>query len=311
MNKTFTKGDVIIFKAENDWLSKAIAWFTQSDVCHAAMAYSEDSIVEMGARGISVDKVEISEGDNIFIMRLIPQADPGPLISAADAYIHAKVRYDFPELFILAGMIIYKHIIPTKDVLHISNKILTLCAFMLDEMIQHVFLHHTEAAMVCSELVYHIFYDCGDDYRIQVTDGCIWNGRLTEKTNGAIRLFDSLSPEKMNAEAFTRKLSLQQKEDAFSVPAPQETDLLAEKLYSALLRSETLPDKDEIFQNEEVKIKLSQTVSAAENFLSKLQYFLEAVKCDLPVEAMFITPGDLAYHSKNLKKQGSCSLKRI
>lgn len=311
MNKTLTKGDIIIFKAENDWLSKAIAWFTQTDVCHAAMAYSEDSIVEMGARGISVDKVEISEGDGIYIMRLIPEADPAPLIAAADAYRDAKVRYDFPALFILAGMILYKHIIPTKDVLHISKEILNLCAFMLDEMIQHVLLHHTEQAMVCSELVYQIFYDCGNEYRIQIMDGCIWSGSPAEGRNGSIRLYDSLSPEKINAEAFTDKLPLEEKEDPFTISDTQKTDRLAEEMYSALLRSETLPDREVLLQNENAKETLSQTAAAAEAFLSKLKYFLEAVKCDLPMEAMFITPGDLAYHSKNLEKQGSCSLKRI
>ena len=308
MNKKLTKGDIILFKAEDDWLSRAIAWFTQSDVSHAAMAYSEDSIVELGARGVSVDKVDVSEGEGIYVMRLVPEMDPAPLIASADAYLNAGVRYDYPDLFILAGMLIYKRIPSTYDVLHISNKILTVCCFMLDEMIQHALLHHTDQAMVCSEFVYNVFYDCGKDYRIQIEDGCIWEGRLTDETDRTLRLSDSLSPENLNTDSFTNDTALLEDENT---PAPENAEQLAQILYEALCQSEALPDTDNSLQNENVSAKFSQTVSAAEKFLSKLKYFLELVKCDLPLEAMFITPGDLAYHAVNLEKQGECSLKRI
>lgn len=308
MNKKLTKGDIILFKAEDDWLSRAIAWFTQSDVSHAAMAYSEDSIVELGARGVSVDKVDVSEGEGIYVMRLVPEMDPAPLIASADAYLNAGVRYDYPDLFILAGMLIYKRIPSTYDVLHISNKILTVCGFMLDEMIQHALLHHTDQAMVCSEFVYNVFYDCGKDYRIQIEDGCIWEGRLTDETDRTLRLFDSLSPENLNTDSFTNDTALLEDENT---PAPENAKQLAQILYEALCQSETLPGTDNTLPDENVSAKFSQTVSAAEKFLSKLKYFLELVKCDLPLEAMFITPGDLAYHAVNLEKQRECSLKRI
>lgn len=311
MNKKLTKGDIILFKAEDDWLSRAIAWFTQSDVSHAAMAYSEDSIVELGARGVSVDKVDVSEGEGIYVMRLVPEMDPAPLIASADAYLNAGVRYDYPDLFILAGMLIYKRIPSTYDVLHISNKILTVCGFMLDEMIQHALLHHTDQAMVCSEFVYNVFYDCGKDYRIQIEDGCIWEGRLTDETDRTLRLSDSLSPENLNTDSFTNDTALPEDINTPTVPVPENAEQLAQILYEALCQSETLSDTDNSLPDENVSAKFSQTVSAAEKFLSKLKYFLELVKCDLPLEAMFITPGDLAYHAVNLEKQEECSLKRI
>lgn len=309
MNKKLTKGDIILFRAEDDWLSRAIAWFTQSDVSHAAMAYSEDSIVELGARGVSVDKVDVSEGEGIYVMRLVPEMDPAPLIASADAYLNAGVRYDYPDLFILAGMLIYKRIPPTRDVLHISNKILTVCGFMLDEMIQHALLHHTDQAMVCSEFVYNVFYDCGKDYRIQIENGCIWKGDMTEETDGTLRLFDSLSPGNINADSFPADTALL--ENGSPSPVTEDTQQLARMLYDALCQSEPLPGADNALPNENVSAMLSQTASSAEKFLSKLKYFLKLVKCDLPVEAMFITPGDLAYHAVNLEKQGECSLKRI
>lgn len=311
MKQTLTKGDVIIFKAENDWLSKAIAWFTQSDVCHAAMAYSENSIVEVGASGIGVHKVEITDGDNVYVMRLVSEPNPEPLIASADAYINAKVRYDFPKLFILAGAIIYRRIIPTTDVLHVSNEILTVCTFMLDEMIQHALLHHTDQAMVCSELVYRIFYDCGGEYEIQIVDGCLWNGHITEDIVDSIRLYDHLSAKNINTNSFTDDLTLPEKEHTSSFPSPEETEYLAEKLYTALCQSEIQLQENQSIKNKAAALNLSSTLSKAENFISKLKYFLDLVKCDLPIEAMFITPGDLVYHAENLKKQGSLYLERI
>lgn len=311
MKQTLTKGDIIIFKAENDWLSKAIAWLTQSDVCHAAMAYSEDSIVEVGASGIGVHTVEITDGDNVYVMRLVSEPNPEPLIASADAYINAKVRYDFPKLFILAGAIIYRRIVPTTSVLHISNEILTVCTFMLDEMIQHALLHHTDQAMVCSELVYRIFYDCGGEYEIQIVDGCLWNGHLTEDITDSIRLHDYLSAKNITADSFTNDLTLPEKDYQLSFPTPEETEHLAERLYTALCQSEIQLQENQSIRNEATTPAFSSTVSKAENFISKLKYFLELVKCDLPIEAMFITPSDLVYHAENLKKQGSLDLKRV
>lgn len=267
MNKKLTKGDIILFRAEDDWLSRAIAWFTESDVSHATMAYSEDSIVELGARGVSVDKVDVSEGEGIYVMRLVPEMDSAPLIAAADAYLNAGVRYDYPDLFILAGMLIYKRIPPTRDVLHISSKILTVCGFMLDEMIQHALLHHTDQAMVCSEFVYNVFYDCGNDYRIQIKDSCIWEGDMKEETYGMLRLFDFLSPKNINADSFTNDTALPENGNASFTQ--ENTGQLAQMLYEALRQSESLPDADSICQNGTKSAKFSQTVSAAEKISLK------------------------------------------
>lgn len=311
MKQKLNKGDIIIFKAEEDWLSKVIAWFTQSDVSHAAMAYSEDSIVEVGASGIGIHKVEISNGDGIYVMRLTAEPDPAPLIASADAYLNAKVRYDFPTLFILAGMIIYRRIVPSTDVLHISSQILTACTFMLDEIIQHVILHHTEQAMVCSELVYQIFYECGGEYRIQIVNGCIWNNTISDHADGTVRLYDLLPKEKTSHTFPTNQISETKNNFAATFFTPQKTEQLAAKLYTALCQAEMQMQKDHSLLNKSVSSKLSHTLSIADKFLSKLQYFLELVKCDLPMEAMFITPGDLVYHAANLKKQGTLDLKRI
>lgn len=60
-------GDVLVFKAGDNWLSKTIAWFTDSDVSHAAMMLDDKRMVEMSASGIYVSNVEALEGDSTMI----------------------------------------------------------------------------------------------------------------------------------------------------------------------------------------------------------------------------------------------------
>lgn len=303
MKQTLNKGDIIVFKAENDWLSKAIAWFTKSDVSHAAMAYSEDSIVEVGANGIGVHKVDISEGENVYVMRLSSHPDATPLINTANAYLDAKVRYDFPALFILAGLLIYRRIIPTNKLLRITNRIISACGLMLDEMIQHAILHHPDRAMVCSQLVYQIFYDCGGEYRIQIVNGSVQNSALQE--DASIRLCDLLSESKTlakeEADTDVMKSSL----------TPEETKELAKELYDALCETEPHNKENLIHLTVAETSQINSTLSAAEQFLSKLENFLHLIKCDMPLDAMFVTPGDLVYHAVNLKQEGTLSLERI
>lgn len=303
MKQTLNKGDIIVFKAENDWLSKAIAWFTKSDVSHAAMAYSEDSIVEVGANGIGVHKVDISEGENVYVMRLSSHPDATPLINTANAYLDAKVRYDFPALFILAGLLIYRRIIPTNKLLRITNRIISACGLMLDEMIQHAILHHPDRAMVCSQLVYQIFYDCGGEYRIQIVNGSLQNSALQE--DASIRLCDLLSESKTlakeEADTDVMKSSL----------TPEETKELAKELYDALCETEPQNKENLIHLTVAETSQINSTLSAAEQFLSKLENFLHLIKCDMPLDAMFVTPGDLVYHAVNLKQEGTLSLERI
>lgn len=314
MKQTLNKGDIIVFKAENDWLSKAIAWFTQSDVSHAAMAYSEDSIVEVGAYGIGVHKVDVSKGDEVYVMRLSSRPDPAPLIASADNYLDAKVRYDFPALFILAGLLIYRRIVPTTKLLDITYRILSAAALMLDEVIQHVVLHHSDQAMVCSQLVYQIFYDCGGEYRIQIVDGCLQSSPISKDISGSVCLCDLLPETKTMSDSIAAQIPAKEKFLSPSTTYPltqNEMNELARELYTALCETSqhALEISDSLTETENPD--MVSTLSAAEHFLSKLKDFLELVKCDMPLHSMFITPGDLVYHAANLDQVDTLSLNRI
>ena len=139
MKPILKPGDIIIFKAADHWISKSIAWLTGSDVSHAAMACENNTMVEMGLSGISVCNVcavEGMEGDEAYLLRLNPEKPVAPLVEAAAKYVNAQTRYDIPALAILAGMIIYRKIRKTPEMVHATDLILNGACLLLDRVIQ-------------------------------------------------------------------------------------------------------------------------------------------------------------------------------
>lgn len=309
MNKKLRQGDIIVFKAEDDWLSKAISWFTETDVSHAAMVYSEDSIVELGAGGVVNSKVEVVQGEGSYVMRLKTDLSPAPLIRRADEYLRAGVRYDFPALFLLAGLLLYHKITLDTAVTRVMEKIFAAAAFKLDEMIQHKVLHHDDPAMVCSQFVYQVFYDCGGQYQIEIKDSCIFDRSDREELISCVRLIDQLPP--LSQLQYERTSSNDNLDAYFpeDVYTQNGIQLLAEELYKALLQSEN--NLSETPPPDAAACDLSPVISHAEKFLAGLWHLLTLSDYNLPLPALFVTPGDLVYHAENLTKEGTLSLKRI
>lgn len=312
MKGTLKQGDIIVFKTENDWLSKAIGWLTDSDASHAAMAYTEDSIVEVGAYGIGVHKVDIANGSMTYIMRLKSEPDPAPLIRSADHYLEAKVRYDFPSLFMLGGLLLHHHLVPGKRLFKVVEKILCACVQKLDEMIQHAILHHEDMPMVCSQLVYQIFYDCKGEYQIQIRNGCMQSIDGRGHAPGTVRLLDGLleSPQKQEKTDLD-SLHLLSKAALADCFTKTGTEALAEELYGALCESRTTAAGDTIAGLQAAPADTAYARILGKSFLSKMMHLLDLAHCDIPLSAMFVTPADLVYHAVNLKKEGTVSLTRL
>lgn len=57
MSAVIRKGDLILFFAGDSWLSKSISFLTNAEVTHAAMVYSDDSVIEILADGVQVNKI--------------------------------------------------------------------------------------------------------------------------------------------------------------------------------------------------------------------------------------------------------------
>lgn len=294
-------GDILVFKAGDNWISKSIAWLTDSDVSHAAMMLDDGRMVEMSADGIYAGSVKPLEGDNAILLRLSPEKEPSPLVEAAQRYIDCKTRYDFPALVYLAGLIIYRRIRPTQKYVTITDLILRGACVALDHLIQSVVLKNPDKAMVCSQLVYQIYEDCGKEYHIGIEGGLLQVDKESDQSDGSVCLVDVIRdvPEfDLTSEA----VSEEDMPDNTEIPDVEE---LAKELYLALSQQDAEDNMDF------TQTDLGSLPFWTKRLLDKLEEFLEKSKSNLPIDALFISPADLAYKSTNLNTVGRLSISRL
>lgn len=285
-------GDIFIFKVkEDEWISKAIAWLTDTDVSHAAMMLEDNCMVEMAANGITVSKVDIREGSDARWYRLYPDQPAAPLVKAAQTYIDCNTRYDFPALALLAGLIIYRKLRPTPRLVAVIDTVLRAACVAVDRLIQAIILKNPVKAMVCSQLVYQIYEDCGEKYHIKIEGG------LLQKTHGPIHADDRIRiADRMSGAAADEILS--------DSVLEFEEEALAKELYEALIQQE----KANITKAPAADLKTLPAL--AKHFLEMTDKLLKESKCELPIDALFITPGDIAYQSRNLNLSGNIRVMR-
>lgn len=306
MTTALQKGDILLFFAGDSWLSKSISYLTNSEVTHAAMVYSEDSIVEILADGVQLNKIELKEGKKAYLMRHDPTLDFEPLKKSADAYLNSKVLYDFPGLYLLGGLLIYNKLVPTPHILKYTRLILEADILLLDKFIQQKLLHHSEKTMVCSQLIYQIFYDCGGNYQIPIVGGCLSVSGIKNSRPDTVRLIDLLNE---NQSRKTSPAISTMKTENGNITSPAFTENIARELYLALTEADALPisNPDTLSASPE----LDCVLSLAGQFLEKLKLLLRQIDSNLPLDAMFVTPGDMAYHAPSLKRIDTVYLERI
>ena len=218
---TMKPGDVIIFEAGDSWLSKCIAKLTNSTVSHAAIRYSGDNMIEMGGNGIQLSSCRETAhgGEKAYLLRLSPEKDPAPLIAAAKRYLDEDVQYDYPDLIFFAGLLIYRTVRPTPRWQKITDLILNMACRELDKLLNKVIHKGDVPVMVCSQLVYQCYADCGSGYRIMLKDGLLEAGHP-----GTICLADMLDD--------TWGENLRYPSDIFH--GNLDLEVLAQECYSAL-----------------------------------------------------------------------------
>ncbi len=313
MNK-LALGDIIVFKAEpDDWLSKSIAWFSGSDTSHAAMLYQEDAIIEMIASGVCVNGVDFHEAQQAYVMRLKHAPAAEPLLAAADAYRKAGAKYDFPALILLAGLFIFRKIMPSHKLMVLGSKILMLAITELDRVINEQILHLEEPVMVCSQFVYQVYYDCGPDYRIDVDWGYqapaadALDSRTSRIPSGAGGLCLADYLREADYESFNQSINQSVNQRFSQAPVdgepPEALDegSVLEQFYQELTRT---GEKDEngIFQAIAAgSPPFDEALRLAGIFLDSTRKLLETVGTDMPISALFVTPGDFVQHSRNLE----------
>lgn len=293
-------GDILVFEAGDNWLSKCIAKLTSSDVSHAAMCYEGETMVEMGSTGMVCSACKQDEkGDNAYLLRLHPEQDTKPLLAAAKVYLDETVYYDYPDLIFFAGLIIYRAIRSTKRWQKITDYILELACMELDKMLNKLIHKDGKKAMVCSQLVYQIYLDCGDSYKLQIHNGLLQKGNVMLSDSESVCLAELAEKyEAIPAEntAVT---------DSFASMQGKEPDLEAvfKEFYEAMAENER-EDCELCTAND-----LNGLVDKTKKFLDKLEELLERAKVTLPVYALFVAPSDLL-KADNLENRGTVQIVR-
>ncbi len=291
-------GDILIFEAGDNWLSKCIAKLTSSNVSHAAMCYQDGTIVEMGSNGIACSKCkEDANGDNAYLLRLSPERDAAPLLAAAKEYLDEKVYYDYPDLVFFAGLIIYRAVRSTKRWQKIMDYILELACVELDKMLNKMIHKDGKKAMVCSQLVYQIYLDCGEDYKIRIHDGLLQKGNMLSEQVCLAEL--AAKSDAVSADNIAATDSLESAE-------PKEPDMeeIFKELYGAMEESEQ--ENCELCTSND----LSSLADKAKKFIDKVENILERAGIELPVYALFVAPSDLL-KADNLENKGTVQITRV
>ena len=291
-------GDILVFEAEDNWLSKCIAKLTDSNVSHAAMCYQDGTIVEMSSSGMVCSTYkEEAGGDNAYLLRLNPERDAAPLLATAKEYLNEKVYYDYPDLVFFAGLIIYRAVRSTKRWQKIMDYILELACAELDKMINKLIHKDGKKAMVCSQLVYQIYLDCGEDYKIQIHDGLLQKGNMLSEQVCLAELAAKSDAILADNTATTDRLESAE----FQEPDMEE---IFKELYGAMEESEQ-EDCELCTAND-----LSSLADKAKKFLDKVEDILERAGVDLPVYALFVAPSDLL-KADNLDNKGTVQITRV
>lgn len=293
-------GDILVFEAGDNWLSKCIAKLTNSNVSHAAMCYQDETMVEMGSKGMVCSTCkETDNGDNAFLLRLSPRQDTAPLLAAAKEYLDEKVYYDYPDLVFFAGLIIYRSVRSTKRWQKIMDYVLELACAELDKMLNKLIHKDGKKAMVCSQLVYQIYLDCGENYKIQIHDGLLQMEDTLTSEPGLVCLAD------LAAECAAIPAENIDAADSFASAKLEKPDMDAvfREFYEAM--DESGQEECELCTS----IDLGGLADKARKFLDRMEEILERAGVNLPVRALFVAPSDLL-KADNLDNMGTVQITR-
>jgi len=285
-------GDILVFKADEHWISKAIALLTNSDVSHSAMMYSEGQLVEMGLSGIGVNRVTVeTEGRKTYVMRLDPGNSTNPLLEAAKVYIDADTVYNIPALAMIGGIVIYRYIRPTPKYVHVIDLVIRAACIAVNKLIEEI--RGTGKTMTCSQLVYQIYFDCGKDYYIKLIDPLV--KKNADMADGLICFADMIEDIEVPLEQVEFDNELEELHDD-----PEE---LAHQLYLAAIEAQEV-EVDMLAS----PASINKAAKSAKKLLDLLEELLAQCDSKLPLNSLFVAPSDLL-KAKNLKQAGIVNTK--
>lgn len=298
-------GDVLLFKAEEGWISKAISLLTASDVSHSAIYMGQNILSDLGQAGLFCHTIsESGETRPIYARRIHAKANLEPVLQAARGLIAGKQPYDMPALVMLGLILLYRdwpiHLIPKEFVTHLLME----ATAALDTFINQQ-RHPGQQPMVCSQYVFQCFTNAGPSYALQVHNGNILklssptgSSLLIDRVNNHIQTRSTLSATPKAAQhqpALNTDAVLQEIVGRLQAPpnlAAPVLETLDEELVRAVIG---FSDRWHGLHHD------SKGTDAA----TRLQ-----VNANAEVKAMFVTPADLKSHCTNLDVIGQSAINR-
>lgn len=295
MELNYGYGDVVLFEmGENgDWLGKSIAMLTGSNITHSGIIYKDNTILEMTDSGIAATPFHLGkDGYKVHILRLTPPVDYQPLLDTADIYLAKKIKYDFYDILLLGGLLVFKKMKPNTLLFHVIYETLCLACQVLDYCYQCITNQEENPSMICSQMVYQCYEDSGSAYKINIE-----NGIFQESFDGGQNLYDYalLYPQ-------TIDLIWDQPSEHIDNFYPKVLGL-AKELLEIMEQEPSCPDSNQLQQSSEFKQILRKTTE----FNKKLELLLKPLNPDRELPALFVTPVDL-FHAENLEHYSTLSV---
>jgi hypothetical protein len=312
--RDFMEGDILLFKVDlsdpnTEWISKAIALLTNSDVSHAALYMGESTISDEGLSGLACHAISdadpaagpdhTSSADKeprpVYVRRLTTPECKKPVIDAAKQYILCDEPYDKPALVLLGLILLYRdcplHLLPVDLV----TRILAMAASIIDECINRI-CHPGKKPMVCSQYVFQCYVSAGAEYQLSIHNDC---------SSNRLPLIDHVHNVVKNSPEEWQQISFHAERYDETIGSEFVKALQAADLSQPASVSSAEIDKDLIRSVLHFSDKLHSLWHGSDNTMSTI----EKLSSNMDAKSLFVTPADLKL-CNNLKDEGSALIYR-
>lgn len=288
-------GDILLVHASSI-LDECIAFLTNSKYSHAAMVVDNDpnhlSAIDLTSGGVCINNLVESKKHKIDVMRLKSNLDTEPLVERANAYMNTT-QFDFPALILLGGMLISNKLHLNSIFGKVVNELLVLGCAELDNILKKCDPTNKGNELVCSQFVYQVYNDVGDDYKLNIEDGFLWNSSDNSIAKEFQHLYDEiLKNDKIKNKEDESKKSEDKKAEIKKLSTVTEKhENLFGKLHKLIKNhSEDLSFSD---MNTLECTPIKGNGDVVEFFMSGVIKLMYELEIDAPIESLFISAGDL------------------
>lgn len=301
------EGDVMVFSPdEEDTLSKAIAWVTNSKVSHAAMVYyTQDEIAEETLHGLVVTptKERVESQRVATVLRLksgAQELDMKKVVDVASKYVNNNEPYATADLVFLATYFLFKKCSNNTRVNRALERIVKFALKVLIEMTDEK-CYPGKDPMQCSQFVYRCYKEAGPEYEI------ILKKEQAREEYSLLQLVKqqtiahNLSYKEIR-EDYIKKVSLQN--SIGNGIDKDEVQIAAQELLEALQSDNISDSLKENMQSMQLNKEFVNMIQDFCILLTKSDNLTEAIKKLEDLEEFFVSPGDLLSHTENLEEIG-------